>query len=52
MAISFYIIMNVISSIMNRVESFWGFYENETLVWIMYEDFIKGTKEGSKKSHF
>ena len=29
-----------------------GFYENETLVRIMYEDFIKGTKDNSDNSTY
>merc|ERR1719237_1571740 len=29
-----------------------GFYENETLVRIMYEDFIKGTKDNSENSTY
>lgn len=29
-----------------------GFYDNETLVRIMYEDFIKGTKDNSENSTY
>ena len=29
-----------------------GFYDNETLVRIMYEDFIKGTKDNSDNSTY
>ena len=29
-----------------------GFYDNETLVRIMYEDFIKGTKDNSENATY